>query len=185
MAMRNKKTGEVSGVFLDCDPLPTDPILQEIRSVEDIPPFDNIMAVDYKLPWKLSSSALKESKKYYRHDAEALFYLWYTYARRVKGYCNTGMPSSDRRPWFWDHAGALSNFSRFSNECKAAEEVWMALWKLIGDAHFLSRGDPKNETLSGHLTPEKVLEAIGVDVESLTSTAADDDSVKEYVSDSD
>jgi hypothetical protein len=26
MAMRNKQTGEVSGVLLDCDPLPTDPI---------------------------------------------------------------------------------------------------------------------------------------------------------------
>jgi hypothetical protein len=156
--------------------------VQELRSVEDIPILDH-SAMDYKMPWK-SSSNMKE-RKYYRHDAEAMFYLWFAIARRVKSYYYPSMPSGDRKSWFWSHPDALQHCSRLSDGSESTEEVWMALWKFVGEAHFLSRMDPKHETLGGNFTPEKLLEAIGVDAESLASTAADDESTKEYVSDPD
>ena len=85
----------------------------------------------------------------------------------------------DKKSWFWNANGSLA---KVSGSSKLVEETLTALWKLIGDAYFATI-EPRDETLSGHFTAEKLLEAIGVDIETLASTVADEESLKECVSD--
>ena len=175
--MKDHKTGQLSGALVDCDPLQADPILCELRRVDGIPE-ENYMPMDYQSPSHFSL----HPPKYYRHDAEAIFLFWFEFTRRLKGlhYCY-GM-SENKKLWYWNANGSLAQVSGGS---KSVEETLTALWKLIGDAYFLSRMKPRDETLCGHFTVEKLLEAIGVDIQILESTVADEESLKESVSDSD
>jgi hypothetical protein len=148
---RGENAGEITGMLVDCDPLlSNDPILRDYRLSDDVP-----------IPVFMPMDTLRSSTrpKYFRHDLESLFYLFITCSMRKSVGFSSSMDETTRSRQMWG-----TRIFDYATDIDSLEEWWTPIWKLFGDAHFLSRfGNDDRETLGGRLTFEALREAMGVE----------------------